>query len=104
MLNVTEKAQEQIARYFEENEVKPIRIFLTNGCGGQQIMLALDELRPTDTTFEFAGIQYLVEKEFLAQAQPIEIDFIGQGFKVTSSLQLGGGGCGGCGSSESCCS
>lgn len=103
MLNVTEKAQEQIARYFEENELKPIRVFLTNGCGGQQIMLALDDARPDDATFEFAGIQYLVEKSFLAQAQPIEIDFVGQGFKVSSSLQLSSG-CGGCGSSESCCS
>ncbi len=103
MLNVTEKAQAQIADYFKENEIKPIRVFLTNGCGGRQIALALDAARPEDVIFEFAGIQYLVEKSFLAQAQPIEIDFAGHGFKVSSSLQPGGG-CGGCGSSESCCS
>ena len=103
MLNVTEKAQEQIARYFEENDIKPIRVFLTSSCSGQQIALALDEIRPDDATFEFAGIQYLVDHAFLAQAQPIEIDFAGHGFKVSSSLQLTSG-CGGCGSSESCCS
>jgi hypothetical protein len=44
-----------------------------------------------------------VDHAFLAQAQPIEIDFAGHGFKVSSSLQLTSG-CGGCGSSESCCS
>jgi iron-sulfur cluster assembly protein len=103
MLNVTEKAQKQIAHYFEENEIKPIRVFLTSGCGGQQIALALDTARPEDTTFEFAGVKYLVDTTFLAQAQPIEIDFSGHGFKVSSALRLGGG-CGGCGSSESCCS
>lgn len=103
MLNVTEKAQEQIAKYFQENDIKPIRIFLNNSCSGQQIALALDERRPDDTTFEFAGIEYLVDNVFLAQAQPIEIDFAEYGFKVASSLQLTGG-CGGCGSSESCCS
>ena len=98
MLNVTQHAQEKIANYFKDNELKPIRIFLTNGCGGRQIALALDAARPEDAVFEFAGVQYLVEKSFLAQAHPIEIDFAGQGFKVSSSLQLGGG-CGGCGSS-----
>jgi len=104
MLNVTEHAQEQIANYFKDNELKPIRVFLSSGCGGRQIALALDAARPEDAVFEVAGVQYLVEKSFLAQAQPIEIDFAGHGFKISSSLQLGGGGCGGCGSSEGCCS
>ena len=103
MLNITEKAQEQIARYFEDNEIKPIRIFLTSMCSGRQIALALDTTKPDDATFEIAGIQYLVDKAFLSEAQPIEIDFAGHGFKVTSSLHLEDG-CGGCGSSESCCS
>ena len=103
MLNVTEKAQEQIARYFEENDVKPIRVFLNNSCSGQQIALALDERRPDDATFEFSGIEYLVDNAFLAQAQPIEIDFAEYGFKVSSSIELSSG-CGGCGSSGSCCS
>ena len=103
MLNVTEKAQEQIAKYFEENDIKPIRIFLNNNCSGQHIALALDEKRPDDATFEFAGIEYLVDNAFLAQAQPIEIDFSESGFKVSSPMKLACG-CGGCGSSANCCS
>ncbi len=31
MLNVTEKAQEQIAEYFKDKEITPIRIFLNSG-------------------------------------------------------------------------
>ncbi len=103
MLNVTEKAQKQMANYFKENEIQPVRVFLANSCSGQQISMALDEAKPNDKTFVFAGVQYLVDKEFLKQAQPIEIDFAEYGFKVTSALQLESG-CGGCGSSRGCCS
>lgn len=103
MLNVTEKAQEQVARYFEDNAVKPIRVFLTSACSGQQIALALDEAKPNDEIFEFAGIQYIIDKHFLSQAQPIEIDFAQHGFKVTSAMQMNSG-CSGCGTSSHCCS
>lgn len=102
MFTVTESALKQIALYFKDNEVKPVRVFLSNGCSGQQIAMALDQQNPNDSTFELDGIQFLVDKDFLAQAQPIEIDFAGQGFKITSSLELTQG-CGGCGSSSQCC-
>lgn len=103
MFTVTESAQKQIALYFEDNEIKPIRVFLSNGCGGPQIAMALDQQNPNDSAFEFDGVQFLVNKDLLAQAQPIEIDFTGHGFKITSSLELGQG-CTGCGSSGQCCS
>lgn len=105
MLKVTQKAQEQVARYFQDNEIKPIRVFLTSSCGGPQIALTLDDPKPNDHIFEIAGIQYLVDKAFLDQAQPIEMDFRRQGFEVSSTLELGGGcgGCSGCGSSGTYC-
>jgi iron-sulfur cluster assembly protein len=102
MLNVTQRAQDEVARFFKENPIKPIRVFLSNGCGGPQIALAIDDAKIEDDTFEFAGIQYLVDRTFLAQAQPIEIDFSNHGFKITSALALGCG-CGSCGSSNDCC-
>ena len=102
MFTVTPEAQQQITRYFEDNEIKPIRVFLSNGCGGPQVALALDDAKPNDRTFEVAGIKYLVDNAFLAQAQPIEIDFAGSGFKISSALELSSG-CGGCGSSSTCC-
>jgi len=42
MLKVTEPAQTQIAEYFKSNQVKPVRIFLNQGCGGAQMALALE--------------------------------------------------------------
>ncbi|RJP95314.1 MAG: adhesin [Desulfobacteraceae bacterium] len=104
MFNVSEEAQKQIAEYFKSNEIKPIRIFLHQGCGGAQIGMVIDEKKDADMVFKVAGIEYLVEKEFLKKARPIAVDFMGSGFRVSSSMELGGGGCGGCGSTGSCCS
>ncbi len=104
MFNVTEKAQEQIKEYFTGKDVMPVRVFLHNGgCGGPQLAMALDEKKTTDQVFNFGGFDFLVDREFLEQAQPIAVDYIETGFKVTSSLQLGGG-CSSCGSEGSCCS
>ena len=93
----------QIARYFEDKGTQPIRVFLSSSCGGPQVGMALDNVRDDDTVFEIAGIQYLVNKTFLAQAQPIRIDFNNHGFIISSSIEQTGS-CGGCGSSDACCS
>jgi iron-sulfur cluster assembly accessory protein len=104
MFNVTEKAQEQIREYFAGKDRMPIRVFLhQGGCGGPQLAMALDEKKDTDTVFTFDGVEYLVDSKFLTDAQPIGVDYIETGFKVTSSLQLGGG-CSSCGTTGSCCS
>lgn len=104
MFNVTEKAQEQIKEYFTDKDLMPVRVFLhQGGCGGPQLAMALDDKKNTDTVFTFAGIEYLVDSEFLEQAKPIDVDYIESGFKVTSSLELGGG-CSSCGTEGSCCS
>ena len=31
MMKITEKAQEQIAEYFKDKEVSPVRVFLNSG-------------------------------------------------------------------------
>ncbi len=104
MLEVTEEAQKQVKAYFENNPVKPIRIFLHNGgCGGPQIAMAVDAPKENDKTFKIGDFEFLVDKAFLIQAQPIKVDFVATGFKITSSMELPQG-CGGCGSSSNCCS
>jgi Fe-S cluster assembly iron-binding protein IscA len=103
MFTVSEEAQKQIMEYFKSNEIKPIRIFLHQGCGGGQIGMMVDEKKNTDKVFKVARFEYLVDRELLKKAQPLEVDFMGEGFKITSNLELTGG-CGGCGSTSSCCS
>lgn len=103
MLNVTQNAQTQVADFFAGKEIKPIRVFLNQGgCGGPQIAMAIDDQKTTDTVFTFAGIDYLVDTEFLKEAQPIVIDFQSSGFNISSSLKLEG--CTSCGTEGSCCS
>ena len=103
MFTVTQAAQNQIAEFFKGKEIKPVRIFLMQSCAGSQIGMTVDEKRDADMVFKVGGFEYLVEKNFLKKAQPIEVDFLGTGFQVTSSIELGGG-CSGCGSTGTCCS
>lgn len=65
--------------------------------------MALDESKENDEKFDIDGYTYVVEKDFLAQAKPIKVDFLEVGFKVTSSIKLESS-CGSCSTTGSCCS
>jgi iron-sulfur cluster assembly protein len=106
MVTVTQPAKDQLDAYFAENEKAPIRIFLASGsCSGPKLSLALDEPKDTDDVFDTEGYSFVVDKDLLTQAKPLKVDFAGCGFSIDSSLELGGGGCGGgCSCSSGGCS
>ena len=63
--------------------------------------MALDEPKNEDEIFEEKGTKFIIDKDLLIQAKPINIDFIsstnGSGFKLSSGLSVEGeGGCGSC--------
>lgn len=62
--------------------------------------MALDEPKEDDEIRDNNGITYLINRQLFDQAKPINVDFVdsamGSGFSITSSLNLGGGGCGSC--------
>lgn len=101
-VEITPAAVEQFKVFFEGKEQKPVRVFLqSGGCGGgSMIAMALDQINDTDEVFDFDGFQIVVEKDFLAQAQPLKIDFSGYGFSIDSPLDLpepsGCSSCSGC--------
>lgn len=64
--------------------------------------MALDEPKDTDDTYDVKGLKFVVDKEFMAQAQNIRVDFTGMGFSLDSNLDLGQPGCSGCGSDGTC--
>lgn len=103
MFSVTDPAVQAVADFFKTQDVKPIRIFVAQGCGGQQLSMALDEVKSSDSVHEANGYQFIMDKDLLTQAQPVEVDFAGMGFKISSNLKLEGG-CQSCGSAGSCCS
>ncbi|WP_319523976.1 IscA/HesB family protein [uncultured Desulfosarcina sp.] len=102
MIQVTESAIEAVSEYFATMDVKPIRIFLTQGCGGQQLAMALDEIKSSDAVHKAGDFQFIMDRSLLDQAKPVQIDYADLGFKISSNLELGGG-CQSCGSAGSCC-
>jgi Fe-S cluster assembly iron-binding protein IscA len=102
MIHVSESAIEAVTEYFATMDTKPIRIFLTQGCGGQQLAMALDEIKDTDAVHDAGNFQFVMDRSLLNQAQPVRIDYASLGFKISSSLELGGG-CQSCSSAGSCC-
>jgi len=65
--------------------------------------MALDEPKDTDNVYNVNGFQFIVDKEFYEKAQPVTVDFLGYGFKISSSIEFGpaDSACGSCGSSSS---
>lgn len=65
--------------------------------------MALDEPKETDEVFEIDGFKCVVDREFIHQVQPIKVDFVDIGFRLSCSTDFGAGGaCGGCASSGTC--
>jgi iron-sulfur cluster assembly protein len=63
MVEVTASATSQIAEYFKDKEIVPIRIFINEGgCGGPSLAMALDEQKSTDDVFEIDGFTYVGDK------------------------------------------
>jgi Fe-S cluster assembly iron-binding protein IscA len=102
MLTLTDEARTQILDFFKGNDIKPIRIFLNSGCGGQQLALAVDEQQPQDTIHKFDELTFLVEPSLMEKARTFTIDFKNEGFTIDSELELAPASCSACASSGSC--
>jgi Fe-S cluster assembly iron-binding protein IscA len=63
--------------------------------------LALDEPKDTDEVVKVEGFSYVVDRDFLKQVQPIKVDFVDIGFRLSCAVEFGGG-CGGSCSTGSC--
>ncbi len=102
MFEVSAKAGEKIREYLKNvEEIHPIRLMLTEGgCSGPALGMSLDEPREGDQEFHEHGITFLMTKDLFEQVKPVTIDFTetscGSGFRVSSSLDAGGCGSGGC--------
>ena len=65
--------------------------------------MALDEPKDTDNVYDVNGFQFIMDKEFDEKAKPVTVDFLGYGFKISSSIDFGpASACSSCGSNTSC--
>ena len=103
MVEVTPQASEAIkAILAEKNLDGTLRIFMQQGCGGAQLALGIDELKPTDDSYEADGLTYVVDKELGAITGKLTLDYMEEsaqaGFTISSEKPLpapeGGCNCG----------
>jgi hypothetical protein len=65
--------------------------------------MALDEPKDTDNVYDVNGFKFIMDKDFDEKAKPVTIDFMGYGFKISSSIDFGpASGCSACSSSGGC--
>jgi Fe-S cluster assembly iron-binding protein IscA len=84
MFQVTPLATRHMAKYFEDKEISPVRIFYNSGgCGPPSFAMALDQPHDSDEIFEVDGFTYLVNRQVLKEMQPITVDFKTIGFRIT---------------------
>ena len=61
--------------------------------------MALDESKDTDNVYDVNGFQFIMDKEFDEKAKPVTVDYLGYGFKISSSIDFGpASACSSCGS------
>ena len=63
--------------------------------------MALDEPKDTDNVFDIDGFQFIVDKDFLREAEPIKVDFSGFGFQFDCGIAFEEG-CSACSTSGTC--
>ena len=63
--------------------------------------MALDEPKDTDDVFDINGLKFIVDKDFLREAEPIKVDFSGFGFQFDCALEFEEG-CTACPTSRAC--
>lgn len=105
MINVSESAKQELAKYFEDKEIQPIRVYLADGgCSGPALSLALDDPRDGDKTVEKDDLTFLINEELAEVSGEVSIDMTQYGFTVVSEKELPnqGGSCGSCCGSCSC--
>ena len=66
--------------------------------------MALDEPNDSDKVFDVDGFKYVVNQDFMEKVQPVKVDFLGYGFKLSCAVEFGAGGagCSGCGTDTTC--
>ena len=95
---VTSRAARLMEKTFENQERKPIRLFVKlGGCGIRSFSMALEKPTKLDRVFEIEGFRYVVNKKLLEKVKPIKVDSDGYGFRISGSGVPPHHGCGNCG-------
>ena len=78
VVSITEKAQKEILKVIQEENIEglSLRLFVQGGCGGITLGLGLDKtIREGDLIIDFPGFKLLIDKISLKYVQGATIDF-----------------------------
>ena len=102
-VTVPETAVETLKTIIDENKEQPsnIRVFFQGmSWNGPSFGLALDQLEDEDLTYEFDGLNFVMNEEEFEAFGDIVIEDTGYGFKVIPESEVGKesacGSCSGC--------
>ena len=78
MLNVTEQAGQAIKIYLAGQDVTSdiLRVFLSSGCGGGSLRIALDEVNEKDNVYELDGLKYAIDQALETELGDVFVDLI----------------------------
>lgn len=107
-LSLTGSAQEKMAELVQqvEEEIKGVRVYATpGGCSGVSFgMIFTDQVNGNDAILACSGFDVIVDDSTLEYLRGVEIDFVDRdgaaSFIFNNLPQMGGSGCGTCGSSQ----
>lgn len=108
-LTLTAPAQAKMADLFTQvdDSIQGVRVFATaGGCSGISFgMTFTDAINDDDGVLACEGFKVIVDDGTLPYLRGVEIDFVDQGdgnatFVFNNLPQVGGGGCGSCGSAS----
>lgn len=98
----------EIAKVVEAQDgPRNIRIYAErNGCSGQSLGLALDEVKESDFKHKLGEVNFVIDKELFRDLGDIKIEFVGNGYLVEPVVSVekaekaekagkAGSGCGG---------
>ncbi len=104
MITLSDEAREELEEFFSAKEKSPIRVFMSRGCSGARLALALDPATEEDKTFTNNEFTFVINESLLDTTGAITINLTEMGFEVSSENPLPnvGGGCSGCPSASGC--
>lgn len=99
MFEVTPAALARLEAFMADQHADAIRIHVTPSLhAAPALALALDSARENDAVYTAGALTFLVDRNLMADIQPVRIDADTVGLRFSSRLATEDGGCGcGCG-------
>ena len=96
-LEVTPRAILLLKEFFDDKEIKPVRIFVKlGGCGIRSFGVAVEKPKKNDKVITVNGFTFILEKRLWDKVNPIKVDADKISFRISGNGIQPNSGCGTC--------